>query len=372
MQTLTPKRFWGITYREWLGVAIMYFVSLVLYDLSISISERGFSQDRSLFQIFLSYLPQNTLFYAIKILFTVPLWWLFFRKLVGWSLTQKVALHFLVAPVYLYVTIAISYAIADYFQIGRLRGYGSIWDIYIGLLLYLLQFGIFHAYSYHKYLQRQQKLESELRELALNSELSALKAQINPHFLYNTFNTISASVPPELEHTRELLAQLADLFRYQLQASKSELAMVSEELDFVKKYLELEQARFEDRLRVSFDVAEEVLDKKMPPMLLQPLVENAVKHGIAPLIEGGDIGLKISLENGFLHFEVSDTGVGYANIPTLESTTSANGVGLANTRLRLSKMFGQDISFSENQPRGLRLTFKIPVSQPLHEKSNHH
>jgi len=190
---------------------------------------------------------------------------------------------------------------------------------------------------------------------ALKSELSALKAQLNPHFLYNVFNTISASVPAEQEGTRELIAKLSDLFRYQLKATKTELIPLHEELEFVEKYLDLEKARFEDRLEIIVDVPQSIRKEKVPPMILQPLVENSLRHGLSSLIEGGEICIRIKKVADKIQFEVSDTGIGVADKSKLFDV----GIGLTNTKLRLEKMYGSEMKISDNYPQGLKIEFSI-------------
>lgn len=349
--------FWGITYRQLLLVLGMYGASALLYDIALSISQREWSQI-TLPAYFTGELPRILLDYGLKLLFTAPVWYLLFVRLRHQSLVRRVVLHVVLLPLFIVTWQGVYYAISDAIGVGRMRGNGTIWDTYISALFYLVQFGIFHAYAYYRDLQRQRIQEAHLRELAVKSELSALKAQLNPHFLYNVFNTISASVPPEQEHTRELLAELADLFRYQLQASRSDEATVRDEVNFVRKYLDLEKARFGDRLRVRFDVANDVLDCLLPPMLLQPLVENSVRHGLASLIDGGDICVSIHQQNNRLHVAVSDTGVGMNG-----SAEKGTGVGLANTRLRLEKMHGAELVVSPNQPHGVVVRFAIPVKE---------
>ena len=355
---LQQTAFWGITYRQLAWVGFFYVCSAILYDMSISISELGYSGSKPFLILMMNYVPQILFNYCFKILFTLPVWWLFFRELVHLSLEKKVWLHLLTGPLYVYVSISAFYFVADAFSIPRLRGYGQIWDIYISFLLYIVQFGIFHAYHYHKNLQRQQQLEAALRQATIQAELTALKAQINPHFLYNTFNTISASVPPEQEHTRELLAELADMFRYQLQASKVELVTVAEEVAFTQKYLDLEKARFGDRLRLHISVAPEVANAQMLPMILQPLIENAVKHGISPLIEGGEVRLNVFRQDNRIHFEVSDTGGGIN-----QNWGKSDGIGLKNTQLRLEKMYGTQLQITPNRPQGTKISFSIKTGE---------
>jgi LytS/YehU family sensor histidine kinase len=238
---------------------------------------------------------------------------------------------------------------------GHLQGTGMVWDIFIPAMFYILQFGIFHSYQYYQDNQKNLQLKAALSEAALKSELAALKAQLNPHFLYNVFNTISASVPPEEERTREMIAELSDLFRYQLKASKSDLVPLREELEFVKSYLDLEKARYGDRLQVCIDVPASLYDQAVPPMILQPLVENSIKHGIASLIGGGQISIRIRNQGAGIEFEVADTGVGVAD----KSKRFNTGLGLTNTKLRLEKQYGSEMMISDNTPRGLKIAFAI-------------
>ena len=349
--------FWGITYRQLMLVLGMYGLSALLYDIALSISQREWAET-PVFDYFTGEVPRIALDYGLKLLFTAPIWYLLFARLRHWSLMQRMLLHIVLLPLFVIAWQGVYYAISDAIGVGRMRGNSSIWDTYIGALFYMVQFGIFHAYAYYRDLQRQRIQEIQLRELAVKSELSALKAQLNPHFLYNVFNTISASVPPEQEHTRELLAELADLFRYQLQASRSDTATVRDEIAFVGKYLDLEKARFGDRLRVRFDVSSDVLNCMLPPMLLQPLVENSVRHGIASLIDGGEVCVSIHRHTNRLQVVVSDTGVGMNG-----SSEAGSGVGLANTRLRLEKMYGTDLQITANQPQGVIVTFDLPVQE---------
>lgn len=250
---------------------------------------------------------------------------------------------------------ALYYSISEALGMYHLVGVGEIWDIYIPGLFYVLQFGILHAYNYYKENQQKLILEGELRHAALRSELSALKAQLNPHFLYNIFNTISASVPKENEHTRHLIAELSDLFRYQLKASQAELVPLKEELDFVQKYLDLEKERFKDRLDISFNIAEGISETMIPPMILQPLVENSIKHGITPLIDGGRIAISVEKIDSKLRFEVADTGVGVKDINGLFN----KGIGLKNTKLRLEKLYNSTLHIEQNQPSGFIVSFAI-------------
>lgn len=269
-------------------------------------------------------------------------------------LFQIIAVALLI-PIVTYFVREIRYAVLDSFEIGRLRGTGEVWDWYIPMLLILIYFGCVFAYNYFIENQRKIKVQGELKTAALKSELSALKAQLNPHFLYNIFNTISASVPPENEKTRHLIAELSDLFRYQLKASQVEKVPLKEELDFVNKYLDLEKERFQERLEVEVNVEDNLKDELVPPMLLQPLVENSIKHGLSSLIDGGKISISIFKKEDKLHFEIADTGVGVKN----KDSIFEKGIGLTNTKLRLEKMYESTLNLSDNLPQGLKISFAI-------------
>ena len=258
-------------------------------------------------------------------------------------------------PLWIYASQQSYSALAEALDWFHLTSYGQIWDIYIPAMFYFIQFGILHAYEYYHDNQQNLKLKAALSEAALKSELSALKAQLNPHFLYNVFNTISASVPSENETTREMIAKLSDLFRYQLKATKTELVPLEDELEFVEKYLDLEKARFEDRLNVIIDVPQDIRNEKVPPMILQPLVENSLKHGLSSLIDGGEICIRINRSGEKIQIEVSDTGVGITD----KSKMFDVGVGLTNTKLRLEKMYGSEMKISDNEPQGLKIEFAI-------------
>ena len=152
-----------------------------------------------------------------------------------------------------------------------------------------------------------------------------------------------------------MIGQLSDLFRYQLQASQSELVPLREELEFVKKYLDLEKARFDERLQIEIDVPEELMDEMVPPMLLQPLVENSVKHGLSSLIDGGAISITIKKNEDKLKFEISDTGIGIKE----KEEVFEKGIGLTNTSLRLQKMYNSQLELMDNEPQGLKIKFSI-------------
>jgi sensor histidine kinase YesM len=183
---------------------------------------------------------------------------------------------------------------------------------------------------------------SELERLRLattvkEAELRALKSQVNPHFIFNSLNSLRALIDEEPARAREAVTQLANLLRYSLQSGQLETVPFEDELRIVNDYLALEQVRHEERLRVRLDVDPATLGLPIPPMLLQTLVENAVKYGISTRPEGGEISIVARLEDGALRLRVSNPGE-LGSVPT--TAISSTGVGLRNAAERLRLLFG--------------------------------
>ncbi len=198
---------------------------------------------------------------------------------------------------------------------------------------------------------------------ALVSELRALRAQINPHFLFNTLNSIAALVhsrPHEAEHVIE---ELAELFRYTLQASKHPTVRLSDDLAATERYIAIEEARFRDRMTVTRVINEQVLDARVPSLLVQPLLENAVKHGVSKTEGPCAIHIELTLVAQQVHLKVRDTGPGFAT--TDPGELFVRGTGLANVRDRLRIHFGQAAQMTI-LPDGVALVFPY---HPLGEEA---
>lgn len=234
-----------------------------------------------------------------------------------------------------------------------------MWDIYIPFLLYVLQFALFHVHDYNQQLAQQQKEAAELKQLSHQAEMLSLKAQLQPHFLFNTLNSISASLPKNEEGTRELIARLADTLRFAMNTAQQENILFSEELQFVQSYLALEQERFSDRLQVEYNIDPDVLNMRVPPFILQPLVENALKHGIGKSIGGGVVTVAAQLQAGKIHLSVTDTGAGINGYAPQQLLNK--GIGLKNTNLRLQKLYGEAIHIHALKPTGTAVKFSIPA-----------
>ncbi len=228
-------------------------------------------------------------------------------------------------------------------------------NFHSSLPTYWLILFVYYAFDYFmKYRDR------EVRALELEAQLSqaslqALKMQLNPHFLFNTLNSISSLMYCDVEAADAMLARLSEFLRMTLDQDLGHEIPLRREIEFVRRYLEIEQARFEERLAVTFDIESDALSARVPTLALQPLVENAIHHGIAPRPRGGAIAIRARRENGRLHLSVSDDGVGADGRPR-------ERIGLANTRARLEKLYGgeQSLSFTDIPHGGFRVDLEIP------------
>ncbi|MBD3368462.1 MAG: hypothetical protein GF405_09880 [Candidatus Eisenbacteria bacterium] len=200
-----------------------------------------------------------------------------------------------------------------------------------------------------------------LRELAARSELKALKAQINPHFLFNALNSISALIPIDPPAAERTVERLAGIFRGSLLASEKETIPLKKELELVNAYLDIERARFGERLEVDEDVADEAYDVPIPPLVVQPVVENAVRHGISPLIEGGRVSISARVRAGELHVTVEDDGAGWEGKAGDE--LFERGYGLRNVRDRLRNRYGERrwVSIGRSADGGTRVVIVVPL-----------
>jgi two-component system, LytTR family, sensor kinase len=306
-----------------------------------------------------SFIINSAIVAVVKAIVIIPFWNLFFVQMNKVSLLKRSLLHLPFGFLYAAIVVTIVHQVKTNFLGDDYGQKAVLSDVYNLLSSYFMNFLVFHAYNFWLHNQRQHKKEQELRELAFQSEINALKTQIEPHFLFNTLNSISATVPPELEKTRVLIAQLADTFRYALRVNESQLVSLGDELDFLKTWLALEQHRFGKRLQVNYDIDPQTLSTRVPPMLLQPLVENALNHGVAHRVEGGTVTIECKMKSSeTVCIAVRDTGVGYAG----ELAQMMNkGVGLRNIAKRLQLLYNETIH-AERQPQGLCFSFQLPFN----------
>jgi two-component sensor histidine kinase len=199
--------------------------------------------------------------------------------------------------------------------------------------------------------------EERLKRLLTEAELKALRTQVDPHFLFNTLNTIADLISTNPEQAERMTERLAECFRYALAKHSRDLSTLDEELDFARHYLGIEQVRFGDRLRVQLSRGDAVGSEAIPSLLLQPLLENAIRHGLTPVREGGCVSVQAHREGERLHLCIEDDGVG------LRADLRA-GVGLRNVQERLRTLYAQAAEFligERPSGRGTRITIVIPV-----------
>jgi len=211
-----------------------------------------------------------------------------------------------------------------------------------GVLLFVGWLCLYFFYHIFERLNRLQLEQLRLTASVREAELRALKSQINPHFLFNSLNSLRALIDEDAPRARESVTRLANMLRYSLQSGQLETVPLDEELRIVEDYLALEQIRHENRLRVRWDVTPEVRAKAVPPMLLQTLVENAVKYGISVRREGGELVISARVEANCIHIRV--TNPGELNARSSDSAAragSSTGVGLRNASERLKLLFGE-------------------------------
>jgi signal transduction histidine kinase len=233
---------------------------------------------------------------------------------------------------------------------------------YVALLLALapIPLGLVIVYRFYKAQRKRDIAEEELRKLLTQAELRALRAQIDPHFFFNALNSVAALIPRDPAAAEELIEDLADLFRHSFKPSRDFIAL-DEELRLVETYLKVERRRFGDKLQFNKVVAPEALTARIPALTVQPLVENAVKHGIGNLPEGGQITLSAAVKDGRLKIAVADTGAGIA--PASLPQLFTRGVGLNNINERLSALYGAQSRLRIDSPpgQGATVSFAIPL-----------
>lgn len=226
-------------------------------------------------------------------------------------------------------------------------------------LIYLTIVGLTHAYEYYSRYRERELVASQLQAKLAQAELDILKMQLHPHFLFNTLNTISVLMNRDVKTANRTLGNLSDLLRAALKNAHTDEVSLRQELEFLNCYLEIEQTRFSDRLKVSMQIDPTTLDASVPGLILQPLVENAIRYGIAARTDIGHIEILAQRMNGTVELTVRDDGPGLSEAV---NTDSADHVGLSNTRARLIQLYGSDHRFElNNSPDGGAVaTINIP------------
>lgn len=239
-----------------------------------------------------------------------------------------------------------------------------------GCGVYATVVAVGYAMDFSRRLREREVVASQLQSQLKEAQLGALRMQLQPHFLFNTLNTISMLVREgETQTSVRMLARLSDLLRHLLEDQGEQEVPVREELDFLGRYLEIEQLRFRDRLRVELNVEDGTRDAFIPNLVLQPIVENAIQHGISRRAAAGALQLNVARDNGSLLLSVCDDGPGLSPTFSLEGLT---GIGLRNTAARLQFLYGDEATMDvRNAPgQGTVVTLRIPYHEaPVAERN---
>jgi two-component system, LytTR family, sensor kinase len=230
----------------------------------------------------------------------------------------------------------------------------ALWICSEGFMLYWVMLLGSHAIHSQSRLRAEELRASRLEAQLAQAQLSALKMQLHPHFLFNTLHSISALLHVDVEAADRMVARLGDFLRLTLENSESQEVTLEQELEFLRCYLDIEMTRFQDRLRVKFDIGSGILDALTPNLILQPLVENAIRHGIAHKMEPGCVEIRSERRGDRLLIEVRDDGPGFAS--------NTAGIGLTNTRARLERLYGSGyvLQLSNGTQNGAIVILEIP------------
>lgn len=286
------------------------------------------------------------------------------------SLVQRLLLH---VPVSLCVSILTVYLydLVDKVLWNELRSFRLSFHVlwasrtgvfYNHFLIYWGILGLYIAWDSHNRLKDRIIKTTELERALVEARLGVLQTQLNPHFLFNALNAISAHVEGTPRTARRMLEQLGDLLRMSLSHLDDQEITLAEEMAFIGKYINLQEARFGDRLRVETRIDPAALEAFVPTFLLEPLVENAIRHGLSPLPEGGALMVKCVKNGERLQLAVQDNGVG---LPDGWDAEDRGGIGLRNTRERLGHLYGSDHRFTITGKPGEGVLIDIDIPYRL-------
>ena len=301
----------------------------------------------------------------LRVHFTCAMIWLAFTPIILWltrrfpfrspSVARSMAVH-LFASVVLSVGSLAIFAVSDRAIRGlpwhldafvQMVEWLAIRELHVDLLKYWAVVGIVQALEYYSESRERRLAASRLETRLSEMRLQALRSQLQPHFLFNALNSIAVLMYKDVRLANAMLVELSELLRASLDSASAHEVTLRRELEFVERYLSIERVRFSDRLEFSLDVDESLREARVPNLLLQPLVENSIRHGISKKERGGRIELSARRERGTLRLTVRDDGPGISVAPRV------GGVGLANTAARLEQLYGAAHTFVvSNAPEG--------------------
>ncbi len=270
--------------------------------------------------------------YVWALLTPVAVWLARRFPLTGRGVWRSVLIHLLAGVALTTVKIIIEGWVRNHL-LGIPGRINPIAKFHLSYLTYWAIVGITVGLGYYRMFRQHEVAAARLETQLAQAQLQALQMQLHPHFLFNTLHAISALMHRDVETAEKMLARLSDLLRLTLESGGKQETLLKDEMEFLQRYLEIEQTRFHDRLTVRTSIAAEALDAFVPNLILQPLVENAIRHGVAPRSQPGTVEIRAQREGAFLRMEICDDG------PGLRPGNGREGLGLANTRARLAALY---------------------------------
>lgn len=342
--------------RKTLAISFLLWAVATLLEASILAAQEDL--------LFWYALWNSAIRYAILALLAIPVW-----KVCSWlsksqrRLRVRVGVHLALAIIIPALWEGIYFGLL-YLQLGPdiagdvIRSSG-LWQVLYTFLTYLLLVVSITAIHTSKRLETQRRKEAELQLLAREAELRALKVQYRPHFLFNVFNSIYSLIETKPKDAQEMVGRVADLMRRTLDASETETVPIEWELSLIGSYLEIERVRLGHRLRFEVSADGAPKDAAIPPFLVQSIVENSIKHAIAPFPEGGSVAVHVRCVDQRLDIAVADSGPGMPEA----SESKPESYGLAIVRRRLQATFGPAyrLEFQNIMPRGLEVHINVPL-----------
>ena len=346
-------RKWGLIFGAWTFLALLFSGPPFIQAITQKRAAAGWS----------TVIAELVFSYLWLTLTPLAIWLSRSFRIEGGKRLQRLAVHVLASIGFLLFQIVLFTVVSIPF--GWYSQLTPLWNRYLLLVLaftpsnIMFYWGVVvveHAVNYYRKLQERELRASQLEAQLAQSQLQVLKMQLHPHFIFNTLNSISALIHDSPDEADEMVSRLGDLLRMTLETAGVQEVPFKKELEFLAHYLDIEQTRFQDRLHVVMAIQPETLDGLVPSLILQPLVENSIRHGIAPRPEGGCIRIKAWRENSMLRLEVEDNGSGLSN-----NTPLKEGLGLTNTRARVSSLYGDGYGLTLRNAVGGGLVVNLTI-----------
>src|SRR4051794_16382837 len=368
LDSVRMRKAWTPPTRWVLGVAtvLSLFSTLQVYRLEVVSAKPGMPIYTG------KLLVLNFAYWFIPALLLPSVVWVARRfPLDAGKLLRNIAVHATGAMVFAFLRFAGMTGVRYLLWSGSMKSPSVSWWVYAQrnflldldwcLMVYSAIVGVSHALAYYHESQQRKLKEAQLETRLIEARLKTLVAELHPHFLFNTLHAISTLVHRDPESADRMISRLSDLLRITFDRTGEPTVSLKDEIDFLQKYLDIEQTRFQDRLTVNVTIDPEALDGEVPRMILQPLVENAIKHGIAGRNGGSQIHVAAGRDGERLWMQVRDNGVGL-QVRTLKALRT--GVGLSNTRARLDCLYGRlyRLEFTDKHG-GLSVLIEIPFQR---------